>query len=501
MCNRVNFFNTNHRFLWVKYQLLQLCEAANKYELIDRLHEPPHGLEEMYEDIWKKIGLLDKTQRDWAYRTISWILHATGPLSPECLLEATAIEPNNTKTFDGSRKASDIGYLVRACKHLIIQDAQGRVRFMHHSVQEFAKSRPEVRQLKDVTAEVCLIALSHSPEGAPYQWHARYSRSNDTFYNHAVKNWEKYLRGLNNFKILERAVKNFLLDEDTCSRWIKRRLAMDHAFRYQASRQGILSDPSHVLNSVAIAIYFNLPKLVKHLLKTQPEVRNHIDPGTWQLVYLAALAGSTRVVEIPTGVGVNPNALQAAAYGGNMAMAKILLKAGVDFNAQGGHYGNALQAAVSEKKMSVMKVLLEAGANVNTQGGYYGNALQAAAYRSNVDMVKILLKAGADVNARGGRYMNALQAAASRENMDIVKILIEAGANVNAQGGYYGNALRAAISRGAVDIEGILVKAGAVDNYSDSLPPKLFTLQSATLFSTFRFLFPILLLFLLQYLF
>jgi ankyrin repeat protein len=49
----------------------------------------------------------------------------------------------------------------------------------------------------------------------------------------------------------------------------------------------------------------------------------------------------------------------------------------------------------------VVKLLLDAGANVNAQGGHYGNALQAASLPGHESVVKLLLEAGANVNAQG----------------------------------------------------------------------------------------------------
>ena len=44
-------------------------------------------------------------------------------------------------------------------------------------------------------------------------------------------------------------------------------------------------------------------------------------------------------------------------------------------------------------------MLMDAGADVNAQGGHDGNALQAASFTGDGEVVKILMDAGADVNA------------------------------------------------------------------------------------------------------
>ncbi|KAI1595117.1 Arp Ankyrin repeat [Pyrenophora tritici-repentis] len=102
----------------------------------------------------------------------------------------------------------------------------------------------------------------------------------------------------------------------------------------------------------------------------------------------------------------------------------MLLDAGADVNAQGGHYGNALQAASTEGHEQVVKMLLDAGAEVNAQGGEYGNALQAASAQGHEQVVKALLDAGAEVNAQCGYYGNALHAAAYFGESAVLKLLV-----------------------------------------------------------------------------
>ena len=84
-------------------------------------------------------------------------------------------------------------------------------------------------------------------------------------------------------------------------------------------------------------------------------------------------------------------------------------------NGQGGCYGNALQAAAYHGNVEAMQLLLDKGAHVNMQHGYYGNALQAAAQHgaehASLEAIQLLLDKGTDANAQGGFYGNALQAA------------------------------------------------------------------------------------------
>jgi hypothetical protein len=108
---------------------------------------------------------------------------------------------------------------------------------------------------------------------------------------------------------------------------------------------------------------------------------------------------------------------------GHETVAKMLIEAGADVNAQGEYYGNALQAASEGGHEKVVRMLIEVGADVNAQGEYYGNALQAASARGLEKVMQILMEAGADVNAQGGRYGNALHAASYSGHEKVVQIL------------------------------------------------------------------------------
>ena len=155
------------------------------------------------------------------------------------------------------------------------------------------------------------------------------------------------------------------------------------------------------------------------------------------------------------------NALQAAAYDGNLEVVQLLLDKGAEVNAQGGHYGNALQAAAYDGKSEVVRLLLDKGAEVKAQGGHYGNALQATACGSNTKVVQLLLDQGVDINTQGGVFGTALQAAATYGHIEVIQLLLDNGANVNIQGGIFGTVLQAAAHSGNIECIQLLLDKGA----------------------------------------
>jgi ankyrin repeat protein len=83
--------------------------------------------------------------------------------------------------------------------------------------------------------------------------------------------------------------------------------------------------------------------------------------------------------------------LHYAAMLGMEKMAKLLVEAGADVNAEGGKYGSALQASVAKGHSMIALFLLDNGANVNQLGGLYGNALNAAIEADQPHLEKLLL--------------------------------------------------------------------------------------------------------------
>ncbi len=179
-------------------------------------------------------------------------------------------------------------------------------------------------------------------------------------------------------------------------------------------------------------------------------------------------------VNSPSAMSGNAMPLQAAAKGGYLEVAQVLLNRGANVNQAPESIGGrtALQAASEAGYLTVVQLLLKHHANVNDNpASYYGRtALQAAAGNGHLEVARLLLEHGADVNANAATYgqsRTALQAASEGGHLEVVRLLLERGADVNAEGTTYSfgrTALQAASAGGHLEIVRLLLKHGANDN-------------------------------------
>jgi uncharacterized protein len=104
-------------------------------------------------------------------------------------------------------------------------------------------------------------------------------------------------------------------------------------------------------------------------------------------------------------------------------IAKILIEAGANVNAQNDTGYTALLTATRRDNPELVKILIEAGANVNTQDNGGETALIMAAYKCSGKMVKILLKAGSDIKIQDQKGNTAMMTATSRGCDNVAKML------------------------------------------------------------------------------
>ncbi len=183
----------------------------------------------------------------------------------------------------------------------------------------------------------------------------------------------------------------------------------------------------------------------------------HIDPinlsGQTPLL-LAVYEGDKDLVELFLKSGANPHVVDYAGLGllhqlsfptetfDGIAIAKLLLKSGVDLEKPDSRGWTPLQWAVDRHQSQLVSLLVEAGVNVNTKDQSFETPLlrlsqqmQGYGYSNKTKQIAIaLIQKGADINAQDPRTgMTPLHYLAENGSWPLIKLFLELGADPHIQ--------------------------------------------------------------------
>lgn len=158
------------RFLWVSFQIADLCDATSEFEIRETLQNLPKGMAATYARILQKLRSV-RTNMTLAQRIFKWTICAKRPLLITELTEAIAFGPTD-RSWD-AKKIPDATRSIQACGNLVVLDEDEKtVRLAHHSVRQFLlepptqDSIPEFHfQLSEANVdagELCVAYLSFS---------------------------------------------------------------------------------------------------------------------------------------------------------------------------------------------------------------------------------------------------------------------------------------------------------------------------------------------------
>ena len=163
--------------------------------------------------------------------------------------------------------------------------------------------------------------------------------------------------------------------------------------------------------------------------------------------------------------------LVSASTEGKLAMMEVLIKAGVDPDAQDESGMTALRqvAWTGKNQVAVTRRLIAAKADVNLKADDDWTPLIQAMYADPevaVLLGQVLLQAGADAGVVNNEGNTALTLAAERDLVALIPALVKGGADVNARG-RDGTALGAAAENGKTEVVRALLDASADPNLGD----------------------------------
>jgi hypothetical protein len=147
------------RFLWVAFQIEDLCRQKSDAEIRHTLKTLPKDLPETYQPALSRI-IKDGNQK-LANQIFQWVAAAKRPLRLEELREAIAVVPGD-ESLGRERLVDNADSLIPSCGGLLVSDDEDIVvQFVHHTVHEFLISE-EYQSVADSfhfdLAEVDLMA-------------------------------------------------------------------------------------------------------------------------------------------------------------------------------------------------------------------------------------------------------------------------------------------------------------------------------------------------------
>lgn len=505
------------RFLWVHFQLLDLCDAATDLEVRETLWNLPEGMIATYTRILEKIART-RTNKALAQQVFKWIVCAKRPMSLAELAEAVAFK--STDTFWSQDKVPKPERLYEACGNLVVINEKDKtVRLAHHTVQQFLLELPQravecfhipLPQAEIEVGEICVayllfsdferqIAVSNhdvlavsripEPKAIGKQATSQSSLNNLTSSMFQVRNYfrshtpsrpvdfdfsrfaklkmppsqtlqEKYL-------FLDYAIQNWIghtlaFSESNTSMWgAFRKLALDKRLPFDIRPWNNINE----LGKKPYATFIQWAASAHHLplLKLLPQ--NFYIAG--ELFLQAIRNGNPKIVELMATKGADletkgeygQTALHWAAENGHTATVELLMNQGADFEAEDQFGETALQKAIKNEHMTIVEMLLANKTDLEAENEQ--TLLFWAVQNGHAATVDLLVAKGANLEARDWNGSMALHYAAINGHTKIVQLLLSNEAYLEAKDEFEKTALHYAAEKGHTKIIELLMIKGA----------------------------------------
>ena len=151
--------------------------------------------------------------------------------------------------------------------------------------------------------------------------------------------------------------------------------------------------------------------------------------GSFPLLSYAASMGLAGMCEILLAAGADANigstdddsvSLHDAAFNGNTACLRLLLRAGADVDARANDGATPLHSASSDGRVHAAKLLIAAGANLEARTRQGSTPLRVAIFSGHREVALTLLRAGAPITALPAEWIKPENKALQNYMIDII---------------------------------------------------------------------------------
>ncbi|KAI1418855.1 hypothetical protein F5Y12DRAFT_390745 [Xylaria sp. FL1777] len=501
-------------FLWVFFQVHEICEQTCDEDIRQTIANLPEGLEETFIRILRRIA--SRRHGKLAQKVLPWIAASVRPLFLEEVREAVTIEIDQPYSKPG-RLCNDKNDIVLACQNLVHVDEEDQsIQFAHHSIQQFLVRQPssydcptyrdlagffiDVEKADHFIGEICITYLDFNdfktalsqraqpiilpsppdialtaigPEARVTSrlfrkfWSTGTSTSVDIdrmiksntydpqLASQAVHNAHPFLRYASSNWVLH--TKNFRYHESRMFRLWEHMVTNGHDLAIMPWESGSSNIGPPALKWAQQANHIALIYLIASSRELSDEEKN-------QFILRANNNNNSDLIAIV--LQQWPDPLLAAAKGGYLNIIERLLSNKTDiwrlFKREG---WISLQAAAQRGHLAVVERLVAAEADAYAPSGTNTWAiLQAAARTGDLAVIERLLAKKVDVDfTPNNTSWTALQGACQCGHLNVVERLLAAGAKVDYPASIHAGrtALQAACESGHLQVVDRLLQAGA----------------------------------------
>lgn len=468
-------------FLLVRLLLeeLQTVVPSSPQNVRLALKSLPKSLSNAYE---KMLMRIPTNSREWAKKTLCWVLYALRPLSTSELTTALAVDEDTDSMESVENNLSgDIEDDLSLTFGSLIKIERNTVHITHRSAREFFLERkhdPAAWYALDANwghqciggtciAYVKLCDLEPGSETSLPQVRKRerkkqlrISLERFPLLEYSVRSWPEHIRRLDiDVPLLSAILATFLQNDLHRQKWEQLYWTLQ-----QSRRTKLLDSPLHICAMVG-----NM-NLLHHLLEQDgANVTAKTEDGETAL-HIAASYGTKDVLEyflngrivVTTLTKERETALHSSIRMGQSILAKVILEkereTTVDtiLDRKG---WRPLHLAALKGFSSLVNCLIARIAEVDCQDVQKRTPLHLAAFYGHLDVVKSLINASANVQLRDSNGCSALHNAVQRQQREIVVVLIENGADPSTGDGKEWTPLHEAASHCDVTTFNILLKS------------------------------------------
>ncbi|KAI5847634.1 ankyrin repeat-containing domain protein, partial [Morchella snyderi] len=435
-------------FLSTKLRIQALKQETTIEGIEEAIRLFPIELNEIYDDIFIRIGRQGLKDRECASKIIQWLAYTIDDPTTETLLEVLQMIYPGHSIFSDERQNLAVNHILHVCHGLLLHDQDLRqIRFFHTTVREYL-SQGSINYLQggqDWIAKLCLSVLTgytsdfenfhdHSSLDLPGTYPPRTS-----FASYAMRNWGHHVR-------------------DSCSPSYYASFEFfnpsSESYRSWALHIGgiipTLKDREGGYTTILwAACYYRLLDVFKKYLHTVKPSCTNIDGCT--VLHHSADMGYLEFVEV----------LLSSRY-------DYVDPVDVDVNSTD-HAGlTPLMMASRSNHATIVKALLSVSGeevNVNTADGTGRTALMHASIAGNGDTThKLLSSKRCDINRKDKDHLSALHHAAYEGHFSILGYFLQNPAlEINNKTKLGDTALALAVNQGHSSVVRRLLKSSGID--------------------------------------